>query len=204
MAAEYLERMGARIRERRLELGLSRSDVARDMPGKTNENAIYRWEKGLHRPQDDALEALATVLKVAGPEYFLVEEAADTGAAPDLLGALVPKDARDRLELAAVLQRLEERVEELHAKVDELAERLVDPAFGTGTFLLDAMRALSPNLGRDEFDPERADADVKAGFELLGQGLLEAAQALPRAEEAGHESRAARGRPRKAAARGAA
>ena len=59
MAAEYLERMGARIRSRREELGMSRSEVARQMPGKTNEQAVYRWENGKNRPHDDTLEALA-------------------------------------------------------------------------------------------------------------------------------------------------
>lgn len=71
MAAAYLERLGQRIRLRREELHLSRPEVARAMPGKTTENQIYRWEKGLHRPQDDALEALATVLQV-DVGYFIV------------------------------------------------------------------------------------------------------------------------------------
>jgi transcriptional regulator with XRE-family HTH domain len=59
VAVEFLERMGQRIRARRKELGLSRPDVARAMPGKVSENQIYRWELGKHQPNPDTLEALA-------------------------------------------------------------------------------------------------------------------------------------------------
>lgn len=62
VAADFLERMGARMRERRELLGLSRAEVARRMPGKVNENQVYRWEKGLHQPNPDTLQALALVL----------------------------------------------------------------------------------------------------------------------------------------------
>lgn len=87
MAAEYLERMGQRMRERREELGLSRSQVARAMPGKTTENQVYRWEKGLHRPQDDTLEALVAVLKVNDVSYFLAAQP-DKTETPDLVGTM--------------------------------------------------------------------------------------------------------------------
>lgn len=90
MAAAYLQRMGGRIKQRREALGLSRADVARAMPGKTNDNAIYRWEKGAHRPQPDALEALAGVLNVP-VSYFLMDAPA-SGPPPDLMGALSPTD----------------------------------------------------------------------------------------------------------------
>lgn len=84
MAAAYLQRMGERLRARRDELGLSRSDVARQLPGKTNENAVYRWEKGQHRPNDDTLEALAGVLKTT-VSYFLTDEP-EKSATPDPFG----------------------------------------------------------------------------------------------------------------------
>lgn len=63
MAAEFLEQMGAQMRGRREALGLSRSEVARRMPGKVSENQVYRWEKGLHQPNPDTLQALADVLE---------------------------------------------------------------------------------------------------------------------------------------------
>jgi transcriptional regulator with XRE-family HTH domain len=73
MATAYLQRMGERMRDRRLELGLSRSDLARKLPGKTNENSIYRWENGAHRPADDTLEALAAALDTT-VAYFMADE----------------------------------------------------------------------------------------------------------------------------------
>lgn len=106
MAAEYLERMGARIRARREALGLSRADVAREMPGKTNENAVYRWENGLHRPQDDTLEALATVLRCDVAAFFLDD------APPDAL----PSGADDQ----------DDRLGRLERKLDVIVEILTE------------------------------------------------------------------------------
>lgn len=110
MAAEYVERIGKRIRERRDELGLSRAEVARLMPGKTNENAIYRWEKGRHRANDDALEALAEVLEV-DVSYFL-EPNGETDETPDLMGAVSADSNGD----------LETRVARVETKLDQLIE----------------------------------------------------------------------------------
>lgn len=82
MAAGFLERMGERIRQRRDALGLSRADLARLMPGKVNENQIYRWEKGLHQPNPDTLEALARVLQ-CDVAYLMAPEPEKTET-PDL------------------------------------------------------------------------------------------------------------------------
>ena len=54
--------VGQNIRARRVELGLSRTALARRMPCKVNENAIYRWERGVHRPTDRYFVALAEAL----------------------------------------------------------------------------------------------------------------------------------------------
>ena len=116
MAAEYLERMGARIRDRREELGLSRSEVARQMPGKTTENQIYRWEKGLHRPNDDALEALASVLGVTIAHFLAdapVAAAQANGDRDDGLGPLVRYLAEQVERFTAQNDRLEERLRRL-------------------------------------------------------------------------------------------
>jgi transcriptional regulator with XRE-family HTH domain len=98
MAAEHVERIGQRIRERREELGLSRDDLARKMPGKTNGNAIYRWERGRHEARPDALEALADALDVP-VAYFFVDEP-DRAVTPDPFsgnGRSEPSDT-DRLD----------------------------------------------------------------------------------------------------------
>jgi transcriptional regulator with XRE-family HTH domain len=108
MAAEFLERMGVRIRERREEMGLSRADVAREMPGKVSENQVYRWEKGLHQPKSDTLEALAGVLE-RDVSYFMATP-------PDKTDTPDPFPASDGAVLAEINRRLgviEERLDAL-------------------------------------------------------------------------------------------
>lgn len=73
MAAEHVERIGARIRKRREELGLSRRRLIERMEGVATENDLYRWERGQHRPKDDTLETLARALEVDAA-YFLAPE----------------------------------------------------------------------------------------------------------------------------------
>lgn len=105
MAAEHVEKIGARIRQRREELGMSRDDLAREMPGKTNGNAIYRWEKGLHEARPDALEAVAQALNV-DVAYFYVDQ--PKGPTPDVLDLAVPHpNGDDRL------QRIERKLDHL-------------------------------------------------------------------------------------------
>ena len=111
VAAEFLERMGQRIRERRDELGYSRSDVARLMPGKTNENAVYRWEKGQHQPNPDTLQALAKALG-CDVAYFMSEPPEKMNA-PDLFA--VNGDG-DRLEqIVATLAEIQDQLNRLEA-----------------------------------------------------------------------------------------
>lgn len=114
VAAEYLERMGARMRSRREELRMTRGDVARAMPGRTNENAIYRWEKGQHRPEDDALEALARVLQVSGAGWFFAEDTkkADTPSP-------FPEPAVEG-ELAEILEAIRAQLTEQTRVLDEI------------------------------------------------------------------------------------
>lgn len=138
VAAEYLERMGQRMRLRREQLDMTRGDVARAMPGRTNENAIYRWERGLHRPEDDALEALATVLQVSGPGWFFADELKDPDKTPspfagqdDLAGLadLIRQDMAQReQQRAEIIQRLDRLegtlAEAISEHVSDAAERL--------------------------------------------------------------------------------
>lgn len=125
MAAEYLERMGARMRQRREELELSRDEVARRMAGKTNGNAIYRWERGEHRPQDDTLEELAKALEVTVAYFFVDEPEPGTG---DLMGALSPGGAS---QLDQIEQKLDHLLEILAAQgLSAGFEQAPDPTTG--------------------------------------------------------------------------
>lgn len=121
MAAAYLERMGERIRTRREELGLSRGEVARRMPGKTNENAIYRWEKGLHRANPDALEALAQVLDV--PVAHFMAPSPDDDEKP-MLELLHGSDMHFAADLKGMKKKLD-ALELEHARHVEVIETML-------------------------------------------------------------------------------
>lgn len=94
VAADFLERMGARMREQRELLGLSRAEVARRMPGKVNENQVYRWEKGLHQPNPDTLQALGLVLDC--DVSFFMSPPPEQTITPELI--TIPVENSDRLE----------------------------------------------------------------------------------------------------------
>ncbi|CAA9323818.1 MAG: hypothetical protein AVDCRST_MAG68-2119 [uncultured Gemmatimonadetes bacterium] len=87
MASQHAARIGARIRERREELHLTQSQLARQMPGSIDVNQVSRWERGVHKPHDDTLAELARILEV-DISYFYGDEPAPGTA--DLMSALGP------------------------------------------------------------------------------------------------------------------
>lgn len=95
VAAEFVERLGARMREQRETLGLSMAEVARRMPGKVSENQVYRWELGKHQPKPDTLEALAKVLGTT--VATLMAPTPDKTVTPDL-SKNGPETQFDRIE----------------------------------------------------------------------------------------------------------
>jgi transcriptional regulator with XRE-family HTH domain len=82
MAVEIAERIGARMRERREELGLTQAEVARRIEGKTTSDQVSRWERGKHQPND--LGPIARVLEV-DVSYFYAPRP-ETDETPDLFG----------------------------------------------------------------------------------------------------------------------
>jgi transcriptional regulator with XRE-family HTH domain len=123
MAAEYVARIGERIRTRREELGLTQEEVARRLPGKVTGQRVSLWERGEHQPRADSLEALAKALDVS-VSYFLAAQP-DKTQTPDLVGTMsnersnggyISEDRMRRLEamalrnqqlLLAIVHRLE-------------------------------------------------------------------------------------------------
>jgi transcriptional regulator with XRE-family HTH domain len=106
MAAEHTARIGSRIKELREERGMAQRELADLLPGKTDSNQISKWERGVHRPGDDALDQIAAALGV-DTSYFLVP--APAAGTADLLGALSPAaNQLDRIEakLDAVITHL--------------------------------------------------------------------------------------------------
>ena len=64
--AEFRQRVGARIRARRVELGSSQGGLARKLPGGVAEGSqISRWERGDSFPSYASVLALARALGVS-------------------------------------------------------------------------------------------------------------------------------------------
>lgn len=97
MAAEYVARIGERIRTRREELGLTQEEVARRLPGKVTGQRVSLWERGEHQPRADSLEAVAKALDV--PVTYFLAAAPDKTETPDLVATMgPPRSSEDRLE----------------------------------------------------------------------------------------------------------
>lgn len=115
MALEHIERQGRRIRERRVELGLTQEQIAERMQAawaeqhpsedadRTRGQMVSDWERAANAPSPGKLELLASALDtnvadlMAGP---LDERGkSESGETPDVIGTLnddVP-DAEQRL-----------------------------------------------------------------------------------------------------------
>lgn len=113
MAAERAARVGARMRERRIELGLSQPQVADRMPVvSVTKDYISRWELGKVEASDSYLEMAAKALEttvsdlMAGP----VAERKPKGITPDLK----PPDRLKALE--ELVSSLDEQVRLLRAE----------------------------------------------------------------------------------------
>lgn len=113
VAAEFLVRMGARIEQRRKQRGLSRADLARQLPGKVSENQLYRWERGKHQPNPDTLQAIADALDCDVAELMAPEPAKQR--TPDL--SVVnhrPPAEDDRIgQILEIVKELDDRLEQL-------------------------------------------------------------------------------------------
>lgn len=167
MAAEYLERMGARIRARREELHLTQEDVARRFPGRTTGNQISRWERGANRPGDQQLEALAKVLDVP-VAYFFAPPPTSNGT--DVLSALRPADGQlDRIE--RLLQQTSVQVSDLEHTVAKLATAVKESGPRNG----EAVR-------RPPREPLDTDVLITLVEAVIRRELLRVGLAAPREE----------------------
>lgn len=107
MATEQSRRIGARIRERRKELGLTQKQVAAKMASEAVDNQhISDWERAINEPSERYLLELVDALDVPDFSYFY--ETPDRDEAPDLMGAFSPDDLAARL--AAMDQKLDDLV----------------------------------------------------------------------------------------------
>lgn len=108
MAGEMAHQIGARIRQRREELGLKQAQLAARFDSDAiNNQRISDWERGVHRPSERYMEQLAVALERDVSWFYAGEPSAET---PDLMARLSPGDGSQ-------LDRIE-------AKLDELLSRL--------------------------------------------------------------------------------
>jgi transcriptional regulator with XRE-family HTH domain len=128
MASEHVKRMGARIKDRREELGMTQRQLADQVGGATDGNQVSKWERGSNRPSDAKLERLAVALKV-DPSYFHTPPPLrETG---DLMGAFDGETQLDRIEgmLEALVEHFELRVptpSEVADETERVMQQLAD------------------------------------------------------------------------------
>lgn len=141
MAAQYVANIGRRIRERRDELHLSQEDVARELPGKVSGNQVSRWERGLHRPNDAALEALAKALEVE-VAYFLSDGPLRVVAELNADGTELEVTQLDRIEeqLVAIAARLEAMDADALERDEETSDQLAALRAAVGALAAPARR----------------------------------------------------------------
>lgn len=158
--AEYLEKMGRRMRERREELHLSRDEVARRMGGKTTGNQVYRWETGKHQPSSAALERMAGVLSVK-TSYFMSDGPSPSTPPADLATRLdrLEADVRDlHVEMRAMMTAALERQDDLYTRL----EAMLEAATGITSEqqqAVEAIRSLGEGIARfAEQDTQRSAA----------------------------------------------
>jgi transcriptional regulator with XRE-family HTH domain len=122
VAAEYVVRMGRRIAQAREEAGMSQNDLARELPGKVGAQMVSKWERGLHEPRSDTLEAIARVLN-RSIAYFMADEPQE--GTPNLLEVL--NGDGDRLDEAiSQLKLLVERQVLVERAVEGLAREIAE------------------------------------------------------------------------------
>jgi transcriptional regulator with XRE-family HTH domain len=118
VAGETAKRVGERIRDRRLELGLNQRQLAERIPNDAvNNQRVSDWERGVHQPSERHLKQLATALEV-DVAYFYAAPEVDI-ATPPLLNVLEGGEAKAD-EILSMLKQLVERQDVIEAKIDKL------------------------------------------------------------------------------------
>jgi len=126
VAGETAKRIGERIRDRRLELGLNQRQLAERIPNDAvNNQRVSDWERGVHQPSERHLKQLATALEVDVAYFYIAPEALPT---PPLLSVLEGGEGQGA-EILSLLKQLverqgalEQRQKALEAKIDRLLQ----------------------------------------------------------------------------------
>lgn len=160
MVTEFSLRFGRRMEERRNELGLTRAQFARELPGHIGENQVYRWERGKHLPHPETQAIIARALKTTLADLLADDEEAQADAEPQADGGV--------LEL---LRAMQARQIEMERKLDRALGESGAPS-GTGERLAAAATInpageqpsvqAPPGGSPDPFEPPTPDQDAPA------------------------------------------
>lgn len=116
MASQMGLRIGARIRARRDELGLTQKQVARamneaaaddDQQSAADAQRVSDWERGYNKPSERYLRQLVAALQVPDLTYFFEEP-----EQPDVLASLAPANG-DQADLLGRLIAIEKKLDQL-------------------------------------------------------------------------------------------
>lgn len=133
VAGETAQEIGARIRVRRLELGLNQRQLADLIPEPSVGNQrISDWERGVHQPSERYLRMLASALEVEVAYFY----GANAGGpvTPPLMNLLEGGEERAD-EILSLLRQLVQRQEAVETALADLAE---------------AVAAMSPQSQREQ------------------------------------------------------
>lgn len=107
MATEVVHRVGRRIKERRLEMGLNQGQLAARIAGDAvNNQRVSDWERGVNKPSERYMELIAAALERPIAWFYAEDNTEETA---DLMGALRSTPSQlDRLEakLDAIIEHL--------------------------------------------------------------------------------------------------
>jgi transcriptional regulator with XRE-family HTH domain len=128
VAGQLAEQMAARIRRRRMELGLNQRELAERIPSATVSNqTVSLWERAVNQPTGRNLDMLVEALEV--DHAYLYERQQDKSRpTPNLMAVMSDESQLDRIEkmLESVLKRLDalERLPDQLADLEERNRRL--------------------------------------------------------------------------------
>lgn len=168
VAGEMAERIGARIKQRRLELGLNQRELA-DRIGidSVDNQRISDWERAVNKPSERYLNAVADALE-RSVSWFYETDKRET---PDLMTTVNGTNPDRLARIEKMLEAAEQQRQDLRAQIEQQNENLA-----TQTKILEQIKAAVAGVPTSEVLSEMAAA--LAAFEEVAQ-----AQAAERAQD---------------------
>lgn len=145
VASDMSRRIGLRIRQRRVEMGLTQKQVAvRMATPDLDKQRLSDWERGHNKPSERYLKELVAALEVPDVSYFYEDP-----EQPDVLDALGSDGSGPSPETnAAAIAELNERLDRIEGKLDQLLmQERAEPSVGQQ--IHEAFEEMTSRLGRE-------------------------------------------------------